>query len=486
MAWSASPCRRRQYAVRDLHIRGEDLDIAIPSGVAYAAEVRGLITALVVIGDGDVTFSPKPESEKGQLRLVAGDEVLRIEGLATVPAREPVRRRRNASRSTSLKPMETDRGMLDRARKLFGEQVGQSYSLDLNDLSRENWNLVPPIGDLLVDMDLARFGQISYARSGGDSEDISLFDRKRRKNLSVYTSAAQPRDARHAPLQRRGSPRLRRRPLQRRCRRSIPGRLWLEGRADLDLRITSAAAQTLTLRLAEPLVAARGDLRRVRPAARPARARPEQHRRQPARLAAPRPDAAPARVVWRPAAARATGTGGHHGGAADAFGNGRSSPSRRLRRTGTAPLPPVSVEQCDGLCQGLVPGDGAVRFHCLVVASGPSPTATYDARSAGLAGCSRSGRCRADPVALDRGQPVRPGGCRPSLAAAATPSDDAARIPSLLRSGEGVSSTRLVRDVEPAAPTSRARGILDTTTTSCASMATWWTNCRPDPATRVG
>ena len=78
--------------------------------------------------------------------------------------------------------------MLDRARKLFGEQVGQSYSLDLNDLSRENWNLVPPIGDLLVDMDLARFGQISYARSGGDSEDISLFDRKRRKNLSVYTS----------------------------------------------------------------------------------------------------------------------------------------------------------------------------------------------------------------------------------------------------------------------------------------------------------
>ena len=33
-----------------------------------------------------------------------------------------------------------------------------------------------------------------------------------------------------------------------------PGRLWLEGRADLDLRISGAAVQTLTLRLAEPLV----------------------------------------------------------------------------------------------------------------------------------------------------------------------------------------------------------------------------------------
>ena len=133
--------------------------------------------------------------------------------------------------------METDRGMLDRARKLFGEQVGQSYSLDLNDLSRENWNLVPPIGDLLVDMDLARFGQLSYARSGGDSEDISLFDRKRRKNLSVYTSKRN--------LEMRGTRRYNE---ADRLDYTVdhynvdvsfdPGRLWLEGRADLDLRIT--------------------------------------------------------------------------------------------------------------------------------------------------------------------------------------------------------------------------------------------------------
>jgi hypothetical protein len=48
----------------------------------------------------------------------------------------------------AMTPMATDRTMLDRARKLFAEQVSQSYSLDLNDLSRENWNLVPPIGDM--------------------------------------------------------------------------------------------------------------------------------------------------------------------------------------------------------------------------------------------------------------------------------------------------------------------------------------------------
>ena len=242
----------KQYAVRDLHIRGQDLDIAIASGVAYAAQVRGLITALVVMGEGDVTFSPQPESEKGQLRLVAGDEVLRTKVSRLFLRVNPSDVAQHVSLD-ALTPMETDRGTLDRARRLFGEQVTQSYSLDLNDLSRENWNLLPPIGDLLVDMDLARFGQISYARSGGESEDISLFDRKRRKNLSVYTSQRN--------LEMRGS---RRYNDEDRLDYSVdqynvdvsfdPGRLWLEGRADLDLRITSAAVQTLTLRLAEPLV----------------------------------------------------------------------------------------------------------------------------------------------------------------------------------------------------------------------------------------
>ncbi len=242
----------KQYAVRDLRIRGEDLEIVIPSGVAYVAEVHGLPTAVVVLGDGEVTFSPAPEYEKGQLRLFTGDEVLRTRVsrlfLRVNPSDAAQRLTMDA-----LRPMDTDRSMLDRARKLFGDQVGQSYSLDLNDLSRENWNLVPQIGDFLVDMDVARFGLLSYARSAGDSEDVSLFDRRKRKNLSVYTSARN--------LAVRGT---RRYDEADRIDYTIdhynvdvsfdPGRLWLEGRADLDLRITGAAVQTLTLRLAEPLV----------------------------------------------------------------------------------------------------------------------------------------------------------------------------------------------------------------------------------------
>ncbi|BCS36005.1 hypothetical protein TBR22_A52420 [Luteitalea sp. TBR-22] len=241
----------RQFAVHDLTVRGEDFTIVVPSGVAWAAEVRGLITALVVVGEGEVTFAPPSESEKGQIRLVAGEDQLRARVSRFFLRVNPVDVDQRITLQ-SLTPMEVDRVGLEKARRFFAEQVGQSYSLDLSDLSRDTWNLVPPIGDVLVDMDLARYGQLTYARSGGESEDVSLFDRKRRKNVSVYTSARSL--AQRGELRYNDEDRVDYVVEHYNVDVSFdPARLWIEGRADLDLRITGAAVQTLTLRLAEPL-----------------------------------------------------------------------------------------------------------------------------------------------------------------------------------------------------------------------------------------
>jgi len=241
----------RQYAVKQLRIRGEDLTITIPSGVAFTADVHGSPTALVIFGDGEVLFTPPHESEKGQLRLFAGDEVLRARVTRVFLRVNPVDAGDRVTLD-ALVPMDVDRSAQERARRFFGEQVSQSYSLDLNDLSRDAWNLVPPIGDVLLDLDLPRHGLITYARSGSDSEDVSLFDRRKRKNVSVYSSAEKlaRRGARHYNEERQVDYRVEHYNVDVSL---DPARLWLEGRADLDVVITSPAAQTLTLRLAEPL-----------------------------------------------------------------------------------------------------------------------------------------------------------------------------------------------------------------------------------------
>lgn len=241
----------RQYAVSDLTLRGEDLEVTVAQGSAWVAEANGRPTAIVIVGDGEMAFTPAPASERGQLELFAGEPHLRSRVSRVFVRLNPsdLDARLNTA---AMRPVPIDRQAMMRAQTFFQEYVPRSFSLDLQDLSPDTWSLVPPLGDVLVELDTARHGVLTYSRSGGDSEDISVFDRRRGKNLSVYSSARQ--------LELRGS---RHYDEAEQLDYAVehynvdvnydPARTWIEGRADLDVVIRSAATTTLTLRLAEPL-----------------------------------------------------------------------------------------------------------------------------------------------------------------------------------------------------------------------------------------
>ena len=82
----------------------------------------------------------------------------------------------------------------------------RTLNVDLNDLSRERWSLLPQQGDLIAEVRTKRFGNLTYARIQSDAEDVSFFDRRRKKNIADLRVAREARDAR--PLLQRG--RLRR------------------------------------------------------------------------------------------------------------------------------------------------------------------------------------------------------------------------------------------------------------------------------------
>src|SRR5207247_10448319 len=58
----------------------------------------------------------------------------------------------------------------------------------LADLSREAWSLLPNIGDFLAEVRTGRYGTLTYARSGNEAEDLTLFDRKHHRNIAIYAS----------------------------------------------------------------------------------------------------------------------------------------------------------------------------------------------------------------------------------------------------------------------------------------------------------
>jgi hypothetical protein len=88
-----------------------------------------------------------------------------------------------------LTPRPVDPSHARRAAQIFDAQLPRSFQIDLNDLSTSQWSLVPTAGDFVAEIATPKYGGLTYARSTAEPEDISFFDRRRHRNIAVYTSA---------------------------------------------------------------------------------------------------------------------------------------------------------------------------------------------------------------------------------------------------------------------------------------------------------
>ena len=241
---------RRELAVRDLVVSGEDLKLVVPDGLMFVAEVDNFSTALVILGRGDMTFSPAPSAERTQMKVVTGNQVLQT-SFDTLFVRlnpgeypEHVTAREMTERPVDARDMK-------RADDVFRQEVVKSFGLDLGDLSADTWSLLPLPGDFLAEIRTRRFDTLTYARSAGEIEDISLFDRRRRHNLSVYSSTSHL-----AQYTRFFSDDGR---LDYRVEsygvdvRFDPGQRAIAGQTSLNIEVLASSVNVLTLRLADSL-----------------------------------------------------------------------------------------------------------------------------------------------------------------------------------------------------------------------------------------
>jgi hypothetical protein len=241
----------RQFDVRRLRFTAIDLTLDLPAGRAFVAETSDGPTAVVLLGRGQMRFTPSDAAERTQVRIFGGNEVLTADFEAVFIRLRPADFTRLFS-SDSLVPRPVSPGDLRRATSIFDEYIGHSLQLDLTDLSRERWSLVPGFGDLIIEIRTRRHGSLTYARSSRDAEDIAFFDRRRRRNIALYASpqklATRGRfyneddladyDMLHYDIDAA----------------FVPERVWVDGSATLRLRTRVQGLTSLTLRLAEPLV----------------------------------------------------------------------------------------------------------------------------------------------------------------------------------------------------------------------------------------
>lgn len=241
----------RQFDVHDLTVVAPDLTLHLPSGSAFVADSPEGTTAVVLLGRGRMRLAPQDPAEQTQIRIFAGSDALDAEFDAAFVRVRPSEFEARF-KPESLRLREVSPSVLRRATDVFDEYIGRTLHIDMSDLSRDRWSLLPAAGDLIAEIRTRRHGSLTYARTWSDSEDVSFFDRRRRRNIAVYASAEK--------LAARGrfyseddlvdydilSYDI--------SAAFTPERQWVSGNSRLTLRVKSPQLATLSLRLAEPLV----------------------------------------------------------------------------------------------------------------------------------------------------------------------------------------------------------------------------------------
>src|SRR4051812_4378169 len=243
-----------EYDISNLVVRAPDLTVEVPSGRAFLASTTDGPTAMVLLGRGRMKFSPPPAAERTQVRILTGRDEL-VEDIDVAFLRFSPSQFVSVIDKNAMNPRSVEPSDARAAAAVFNDLAPRSLQVDLSDISRDRWSLTPGFDDVIAELRTKRFGTLTYARSHDEPEDINLFDRKRRRNISIYTSAAK--------LAQRGrfyseDDRLDYDVLAYDIDVQLtPDRSVIDGDARIKLKILANGTSSLTLKLAET-VAIRG------------------------------------------------------------------------------------------------------------------------------------------------------------------------------------------------------------------------------------
>ena len=254
-----------RYDATNLVVAGEDLTLRMSRGSVFVAETdRGGVTGMVLLGDGVLTFSPVPDAEQAQVRILTGNATLEADfSEAFVRVNPAMFSSRVSIDALVAKPF--DEGELEDAQELWDEFAPLSFAVDLSDLSDKTWSLAPGVGDFIADVRTRRYGTLTYLQAKNRPEDISLYERESQRIIALYSSArkravrgryysnddAVSYDVLDYRIEVSFEPSgvtqdsFRARPRLRGC--------FIEGTTRVAVRVTKLGMSTLTLRLADDL-----------------------------------------------------------------------------------------------------------------------------------------------------------------------------------------------------------------------------------------
>lgn len=166
----------------------EDFTLKMLDGTFFLNTQEAGPTALVFVGKGRVTFKPRPETERGQMKIFAKSEILDDEVSRAFLRLHP------ADLYRTLKPgsfVDDPRSgaRLARATEYFERHKTDSFVLDAP-VAGAPWWLLPGLGDAAIAFETRRFGSLTLSLSSFEAEGVSLFNRTTQRQISAYPRAS--------------------------------------------------------------------------------------------------------------------------------------------------------------------------------------------------------------------------------------------------------------------------------------------------------
>ncbi|MFQ6037311.1 MAG: hypothetical protein ACE5LV_01710, partial [Candidatus Aminicenantales bacterium] len=189
----AIPSGREERASR-VEIRHVDVHFQFSEAVVFYDNIPDAETALLVIGKGELVFSPSHPREKHQLQLLYDKQVLRdtltYAYVRCSPDFFEENVRIETSGSNPLPVSETER---NRAYSLFAKHYPRSFTI-ANSLTGELLTFLPQGDEAVIAFVGRKIGEFTYIFSPFSEEEITLYDRSRNRFVNLYS----PRDEKGA------------------------------------------------------------------------------------------------------------------------------------------------------------------------------------------------------------------------------------------------------------------------------------------------
>lgn len=177
----------RGFRADGLVLKLPDFELRFERGTLFTSPPALGPTALVFVGSARLRLSPRPATEREQLRQFSGQAELN-ESVEQVYVRlHPADWHHLLEGAAELQPDPQASERLGAALRVFQAQAQQSYTLDVG-LPGSPWWVLPGVGDALVSF-RSKNGNLTFTVSNGNAEGISLFDREKKRQICLYPAA---------------------------------------------------------------------------------------------------------------------------------------------------------------------------------------------------------------------------------------------------------------------------------------------------------